>query len=169
MRCRPTSRPTSDSCGARTSAPRSPTSRTAGGPSTGSSAGGRASTTCAATTSGGYSRTSSTRAGLNFSFTNNVRFDGNVNREMERFGGINFFKTRFRYRWINSASRRFPSVWDRAAATRSTTTRSVRTWAATSAGTGSSTCASFPAGRRGSMSTRTALSTSPAATRWCST
>ena len=47
------------------------------------------------------------RAGLNFSFTNNIRFDGNVNREMERFGGINFFKTRFRYRWVNSASRRF--------------------------------------------------------------
>ena len=44
--------------------------------------------------------------GLNFSFTNNVRFDANVNREMERFGGINFFKTRFRYMGINSASRR---------------------------------------------------------------
>ena len=44
--------------------------------------------------------------GLNFSFTNNVRFDANVNREMERFGGINFFKTRFRYMGVNSASRR---------------------------------------------------------------
>ena len=46
-------------------------------------------------------------SGLNFSFTNNVRFDARVNREMERFGGINFFKTRFRYRVVNSASRRF--------------------------------------------------------------
>ena len=45
-------------------------------------------------------------AGLNFSFTNNVRFDVNVNREMERFGGINFRKTRFRYMGVNSASRR---------------------------------------------------------------
>ena len=44
--------------------------------------------------------------GLNFSLTNNVRFDANVNREMERFGGINFFKTRFRYMGVNSASRR---------------------------------------------------------------
>ena len=44
--------------------------------------------------------------GLNFSFSNNVRFDANVNREMERFGGINFFKTRFRYMGVNSASRR---------------------------------------------------------------
>ena len=43
--------------------------------------------------------------GLNFSFTNNVRFDANVNREIERFGGINFFKTRFRYMGVNSASR----------------------------------------------------------------
>ena len=47
------------------------------------------------------------RASLNLSFTNNIRFDGNVVREMERFGGIDFFKTRFRYRWVNSASRRF--------------------------------------------------------------
>ena len=45
-------------------------------------------------------------AGLNFSFTNNVRFDASVNREMERFGGIDFFKTRFRYMGVNSASRR---------------------------------------------------------------
>ena len=44
--------------------------------------------------------------GVNFSFTNNVRFDATVNREIERFGGINFFKTRFRYMGINSASRR---------------------------------------------------------------
>ena len=44
--------------------------------------------------------------GVNFSFTNNVRFDATVNREIECFGGINFFKTRFRYMGINSASRR---------------------------------------------------------------
>ena len=46
------------------------------------------------------------RAGLNFSFANNIRFDARVNREMERFGGVDFFKTRFRYWWANSASRR---------------------------------------------------------------
>ena len=46
-------------------------------------------------------------SGLNFTFTNNVRFDARVNREMERFGGIDFFKTRYRYRALVSASRRF--------------------------------------------------------------
>ena len=44
--------------------------------------------------------------GLNFSFANNIRFDTRLSREMERFGGVNFFKTRFRYWWVNSASRR---------------------------------------------------------------
>ena len=45
-------------------------------------------------------------AGINFSFMNNIRFDGDVSREMERFGGINFRKTRFSYMGVNSASRR---------------------------------------------------------------
>jgi len=46
-------------------------------------------------------------AGLNFSFSNNVRFDTTLNRDMERFGGIDFFKTRYRYMGTVSASRRF--------------------------------------------------------------
>ena len=45
-------------------------------------------------------------AGVNLSFMNNIRFDGNISREMERFGGINFHKTRFSYMGVNSASRR---------------------------------------------------------------
>ena len=47
------------------------------------------------------------RAGLNFSFANNIRFDGNVSREMERFGGIDFSKTRYRYMGVISASRAY--------------------------------------------------------------
>ena len=47
------------------------------------------------------------RAGLNFSFTNNIRFDAAVNRDMERFGGSDFFKTRYRLMGVVSASRRY--------------------------------------------------------------
>ena len=47
------------------------------------------------------------RGGLNFSFANNVRFDANVSREMERFGGIDFSKTRYRYMGVISASRAY--------------------------------------------------------------
>ena len=36
-----------------------------------------------------------TRVGLNVSFAKNIRFNGAVRREMERFGGIDFFKTRY--------------------------------------------------------------------------
>ena len=35
------------------------------------------------------------RVGVNFSFARNIRFNASVNREMERFGGINFDKTRY--------------------------------------------------------------------------
>ena len=47
------------------------------------------------------------RGGLNFSFANNIRFDANVNRDMEQFGGIDFFKTSYRYMGIISASRAY--------------------------------------------------------------
>ena len=47
------------------------------------------------------------RAGLNFSFANNIRFDGNVSREMERFGGIDFPKTRYQYMGVISQSRAY--------------------------------------------------------------
>ena len=36
-----------------------------------------------------------TRMRLNVSFAKNIRFNGDVRREMERFGGIDFFKTRY--------------------------------------------------------------------------
>ena len=36
-----------------------------------------------------------TRLRLNVSFAKNIRFNGDVRREMERFGGIDFFKTRY--------------------------------------------------------------------------
>ena len=36
-------------------------------------------------------------AGLSFSFANNVRVEAEVGRDMERFGGINFFKTHYEY------------------------------------------------------------------------
>ena len=45
--------------------------------------------------------------GLNFSLSDNIRLDANVNRDMERFGGIDFFKTRYRFMGVVSASRRF--------------------------------------------------------------
>ena len=35
------------------------------------------------------------RVGVNFSFAKNIRFNASVNRDMERFGGINFNKTRY--------------------------------------------------------------------------
>ena len=35
------------------------------------------------------------RVRLNMSFAKNIRFNGDVRREMERFGGIDFFKTRY--------------------------------------------------------------------------
>ena len=37
----------------------------------------------------------STRVRLNASFARNIRINGSVRREMERFGGIDFFKTRY--------------------------------------------------------------------------
>ena len=37
----------------------------------------------------------STQIRLNASFAKNIRFNGSVRREMERFGGINFFKNRY--------------------------------------------------------------------------
>ena len=36
-------------------------------------------------------------ASLNFSFANNTRIEAEVGRDMERFGGINFFKTHYGY------------------------------------------------------------------------
>ena len=35
------------------------------------------------------------QVGVNFSFAKNIRFNASVNRDMERFGGINFNKTRY--------------------------------------------------------------------------
>ena len=45
-------------------------------------------------------------AGLNFSFAENISFNANVDRDMERFGGIDFLKTRFRFFGVVSATRR---------------------------------------------------------------
>ena len=45
--------------------------------------------------------------GLSFSFTNNMRLDASLHRDMERFGGIDFSKTRYRLFGVVSASRRF--------------------------------------------------------------
>ena len=37
------------------------------------------------------------QAGLNFSFSNNIRFSISGNRDMERFGGIDFYKSRYEF------------------------------------------------------------------------
>ena len=44
--------------------------------------------------------------GVNFLFANNIRFSTNVNRDMERFEGIDFFKTRYSLFGDISTSRR---------------------------------------------------------------
>jgi hypothetical protein len=46
-------------------------------------------------------------ARVNFLFTNNIRFDATVNRDTERFGGVDFSKTRYRFNSVVSASRRY--------------------------------------------------------------
>ncbi len=46
-------------------------------------------------------------AGVTLSFTNNIRFNTRINRDMERFGGVNFFKTRYRFNTVVSADRRY--------------------------------------------------------------
>ena len=46
-------------------------------------------------------------AGFNLALTNNIQFDATASRDMERFGGIDFFKTRYRFFGVVSASRRF--------------------------------------------------------------
>ena len=47
------------------------------------------------------------RAGVNVSFANNIGFFTSVNRDMERYEGIDFFKTRYRLFGRINASRRF--------------------------------------------------------------
>lgn len=51
---------------------------------------------------------------LNFQFANNIQLYTNVNRDMERYRGVNFWKTRYNYGWNMNTSRRFGvggSVW----------------------------------------------------------
>jgi hypothetical protein len=53
-------------------------------------------------------------ARLNFQFANNISLYTNVNRDMERFGGIDFWKTRYNIGWNMNTSRRFGfggSIW----------------------------------------------------------
>ena len=45
------------------------------------------------------------QAGLNFSFSNNIRFGINGNRDMEWFGGIDFYKTRYDFFGVVNTSR----------------------------------------------------------------
>ena len=47
------------------------------------------------------------RVGVNFSFAKNIAFNTSVDREMERFGGIDFFKTRYRLFGRTNTNRRF--------------------------------------------------------------
>jgi hypothetical protein len=47
------------------------------------------------------------RASLNFQFVRNVGASASVNRDMERFGGVDFFKTRYRFNTNVSSSRVF--------------------------------------------------------------
>ena len=47
-----------------------------------------------------------TRIGLNASFVKNIDLNFNVNRDMERFAGINFFKTRYSAGGVVTSSRR---------------------------------------------------------------
>ena len=44
-------------------------------------------------------------AGFNLSMTNNIQFDATASRDMERFGGIDFFKTRYRFFGVVSTIR----------------------------------------------------------------
>ena len=44
------------------------------------------------------------RAGINFQFAHNVGFTASANRDMERFGGVDFYKTRYRLN-INVSTR----------------------------------------------------------------
>ena len=53
-------------------------------------------------------------ARLNFQFANNISFYTNVNRDMERYGGIDFWKTRYNVGWNMNTSRKFGlggSLW----------------------------------------------------------
>ena len=45
------------------------------------------------------------RAGLNFSFSNNIQFRFSGNRDMERFGGIDFYKSRYNFGGLVNTSR----------------------------------------------------------------
>ena len=45
--------------------------------------------------------------GVNLAFADSINFNANVDRAMERFGGINFFKTRYRFFSIVSRIRQF--------------------------------------------------------------
>ncbi len=45
--------------------------------------------------------------GLRASFANNIRLDGDLGREMERFGGIDFWKNRYQFMGVVSSSRLF--------------------------------------------------------------
>ena len=46
-------------------------------------------------------------AGVNLAFADNINFNADVDRAMERFGGINFFKTRYRFFGVVSRLRQF--------------------------------------------------------------
>ena len=46
-------------------------------------------------------------AGVNLAFDDNINFNADVDRAMERFGGINFFKTRYRFFGVVSRLRQF--------------------------------------------------------------
>ena len=46
-------------------------------------------------------------AGVNLAFADSVNFNADVNRAMERFGGINFFKNRYRFFAVVSRIRQF--------------------------------------------------------------
>ena len=48
-----------------------------------------------------------TSTGVNLALDNNINFNADVSRDMERFSGINFFKTRYRFFSVVSALRQF--------------------------------------------------------------
>ena len=48
----------------------------------------------------------SVQGGLNFSLAKSINLSANVNRDMERFGGIDFYKTRFSFGGLVTTSRR---------------------------------------------------------------
>ena len=56
-------------------------------------------------------------------FAGNMEIDGGISRDMERFGGIDFLKTRYFFGGEVNASRRYQVASTSMAATRSTTTR----------------------------------------------